>query len=247
MLAPQNNKTGVCFHAASDKTPRIISRQSSVLFSSPSPSKKINKRVRFAVDGYNTPVEQVYTYDAIPKELVEKLFWTRKEQASIRAEQERLARDFIKNTPQLVDSIYYLHGYDIKKKCKVDSSDKLLHSMHIDTAKSILSESDSRGLEPFLTNLISEHRQWAVDKLLDAQSRCHKEGKADQVHLLMHIWSLRVSEAPCNFAHQLALGDEKAAWNTELTDRFDRRNQTTRPPCHKRGNSCDAQTIAVAA
>lgn len=148
--------------------------------------------------------KQIFQYPAIPRECYPEVFWTRSEQKVGLAQQKAMARFYTKRHPQLVASVYSLYGYDIKKRKKPnkqqpasqqktdqpeppgekinteeDSQDHdpakhyPIHSLH--HAQTILTESESRGLEPYMTSLISQHRHWGIAKVLTIQQQCREK------------------------------------------------------------------------
>jgi len=149
--------------------------------------------------------KQIFQYPAIPRECYPEVFWTRSEQKVGLAQQKAMARFYTKRYPQLVASVYSLYGYDIKKRKKPskqqpasqqqqagqpqppgemknreeDSPDHdpakhfPIHSLH--DAQTILTESESRGLEPYMTSLISQHRHWGIAKVLTIQQVCREK------------------------------------------------------------------------
>jgi len=132
----------------------------------------------------------IHNYPAVPREFYGDVYWSKEETISMKKHQKTLAKKYVKIHPELLDSIYLLHGYSVQKteqgtkvavstnsRSIVSSSEppsESLMSQEIteEIAQRILAESDSRGLEPFMTPLITKHRLWAVRKLLSLQERC---------------------------------------------------------------------------
>ena len=144
------------------------------------------------IDGMQDAAVKLYihNYPAVPRELYGDVYWSKEETISMKKHQKTLAKKYVKIHPELLDSIYLLHGYSVQKteqgtKVAVSTNSRSLvsssespseSSMSQDITKEIaqriLAESDSRGLEPFMTPLITKHRLWAVRKLLSLQERC---------------------------------------------------------------------------
>lgn len=216
-------------------------------------------RVRFSERHNDQPRVEIFSYDAVPKELFAQLYYSPSEEECMFFEQRELAKKYLQHHPELVHSIYFLHGYDIDRRTKVSPENDPAVFRRTEDAKRILAVSDSRGLEPFLTRLILEHRHNVVDKVLSIQDQ-FKQGQqhpSEQLETILSIWSLRVSAGTINYARHLAQGDERMAAAIHQHPAYNKPAQ----PCQlgrrascagrraslTRGNACDAKGIAIAA
>jgi len=278
----QAGSTNGC-HAVIDTCPRVIPRQQSHRQVPPvgaqshhqqqQPSQaallldgKQKRRVHFDLDQDDFPKQSVYEYDAIPRELIPDLFWSREERRRMKSNQKRWARQVAQVEPQLVSSIKCLRGYNTNSSSAMGGNRGPSFSDEIDgssgscalpctteSAQRILTESETRGLENFLTPMLSEHRSWAIQKVLSIQARCRafgSEEEADQLETLLHIWSQRVSAAPSRFAHRMAAGDAYQAaliWKEEKDVMMDA-TAIHRYPCTVEPNftCCDATAVLAA-
>lgn len=280
----QAGSTNGC-HAVIDTCPRVIPRQQSHRQVPPlgthntttahhPPQQQApllggtqKRRVHFDLDQDDFPKQSVYEYDAIPRELIPDLFWSREERRRMKSTQKRWARQVAQVEPQLVSSIKCLRGYNNNNHAKggnrsqcfsdeiEDSNGHCALLCTTESAQRILTESETRGLENFLTPLLSEHRSWAIQKVLSIQARCRalgSEEEADQLETLLHIWSQRVSAAPSRFAHRMAAGDAYQAaliWKEDNCDIIVMDSTPThRYPCTVEPNlaCCDATAVLAA-
>lgn len=164
-------------------------------------------RVVFAEDELRdgSVAEEVFEYPKVPSELRPELFWSKREIVEIRQHQKEIAKHCRRSNPSLVKSILYLHGTALEHRRSGARMNEAL-------AMQNLTESESRGLEHFVTSKICRHRLWAVQKLLAVQEQCRREKlDVDDAAALLRVWSLKVSSAPNMYAHNLALGDEREA------------------------------------
>jgi hypothetical protein len=165
-------------------------------------NKKQRHHVTFHVDEQDRPIEHVYSYQQVPKELFSMLYW-RNEEIQGRLEHERnLARSIAKSAPQLVKGLSLLHGLRQDEETQV--------------AKFMLAASGCRGLEDCMMPCIIKHRRWAIQTILLIQGRSRSENPGADLEQIMHVWSKRVGEASCRFALHLAEIDEaEACWEEE--------------------------------
>lgn len=175
-----------------DNSPRLPSRGS---FRSSE-----NRAVRFTGDTDNKVSITVHEYEAVPTDLVEKVYWSRREIASIRAENKALARQLREERPELIDCIKYLHGQCQKNGVDLDE----------ERAVQLLVESQGRGLEHFMTGVLCRHRRWSVQKVLAVQAQSIGEHPAD-IEALLRVWSFKASAAQRLLAFHMAMGDAASA------------------------------------
>ena len=183
--------------------------------------KKKGKSVRFAVHrGDDSVVSDVYTYPSIPDELFPDVYWSCQERYQMFYRHQQDAQEFIHKMPHLSDCIDCLHGFDLLEyslgrstlQQDIDGQDYIKSgrkALTLEWARFRLASSGSRGLEPIMSSMLSQHKSWFVRKVLYLQQNCRSEGRnIDQIAYVLHKWCIRV-KAPSIFARQLALGDEE--------------------------------------
>lgn len=188
-----------------DNTPKLPPRQRSF-------EKK--RRVHFA------ECANVWRFAAPDKSLYEELYWSRADILAIQIASKREGKLYAKD-PKLMDSLLRLHRFlRIKGRGTLSVVDD-------ETALEALAVSNCRGLEHFMTSLISRHRLWAKSKVLKAASE-----------LDLRQVSLKTSSISLAFAQRMALVDARAVRREpEMCLRLDlssppalRRSQEEEPP-----------------
>lgn len=224
---------------SSDMIPRPILRQSSIVYNRPSrlmstKSSLPQRRVRFAVDGFNKINEDYLFYDIVSRELREQVFYSKRELHALLLKQQRLARGFAEaNQGDLVTSVYCLYGYSYI--VKADRSKSESHhpdgkngncyrdgdkDCEIELARRRLATSNCRGLEPLMTPLMSKRREWLVQKVLSLQCDLRRHGcmrrEAAEAASQIAAVCTRSSRASIEYAHQLALGYQQEEEQAQL-------------------------------
>jgi len=174
------------------------------------------RSVWFAIDECDCPVEEVFHYPAVPQELVPELFWSLQEERMILTYQIKRAQEIAKKNPLVLNSIYYLHGFDFGSGHSATSKSigDPSRILQIEASKITISDSGSRGLESFLTSLALRHRRMVVTAVLNMQQVCREAGKLEEAEGLMSFLSSHLSETPCQYAREIAGEDEHAAWSS---------------------------------
>lgn len=174
------------------------------------------RSVWFAIDECDCPVEEVFHYPAVSQDLVPELFWSLQEERMILTQQIKQAQEIAKKNPLVLDSINYVHGYDLGSRCSATSkaTGDLARMLRMEASTITISDSGCRGLESFLTPLTFHQRRTVVNAVLNVQKVCREAGQPEQAECLMSFISSLLSSTSCQYAREIACEDAHAAWSS---------------------------------